>query len=235
LPHTPPPAAARQAAILPRVTELPSVTTTTPPGGLTDDDAPPTLGTIIVTEISPPNVLTVGLTPEHNPAVGKPVLEIVGMPTWLWIEGLPPAIETTLKNGHVITDFVVLDKVVWNTGTTTGPIFSCGNGTSSPSPGKGYGVPYDIAFDPTANGVPNACVNTFSSPYYSTSGGATTASGAGIYNLQATVSWHIAYTVFDGKTTTGPTRLVGTTYSADTPTSSTQVRVGEIQALASSP
>jgi hypothetical protein len=233
LPHTPP-AAAAHAAIF-GVTALPSVTTTTPPGGLTDDSAPPALGTTIVNEIPPQ--FTVGLTPEKNPAVGKPVLEVVGMPTWLWIEGLPPALQTTLGNGHVITDFVVMDKVDWKTDSATGPIFSCGNGTSNPSPGKGYGIPYDIAFDPTGGGLANACVNTFSSPYYSytTSGGTTRANGAGIYQVRAQVSWHIAYTVFDGKTTTGPTALAAGGYSGTTPTSPTPVRVGEIQALASSP
>ncbi|MFL6112538.1 MAG: hypothetical protein ACJ786_14455 [Catenulispora sp.] len=235
LPHTPPAAAAHAAAF--GVTALPSATTSTAPvNGWTDDSAPPGLGTVIVKEMAPPNHLTVGLTPEENPAAGKPVLEVVGMPTWLWIEGLPPALRTTLGNGHVITDFVVMDKVEWNTGSDAGPKFSCGNGTSSPTPGKGYGIPYDIAFDPTGDGLANACVNTFSSPYYSypTSGDTIKATGAGVYTLSATVTWHIAYTVTSNNTTSAPQAVIGDP-ERTTQTDGVALRVGEIQALASSP
>jgi hypothetical protein len=240
LPHTPP-AADHQAAhlaVLPTITELPSATSTLP-DATTNPPTATGLGDTIVAELAT-NPLTVGLTPEKNPAAPKPVLEVVGMPTWLWVEGLPPALRVKITPAvglpTTITVWAVMDKVTWSTASAShpaaaGPGFSCGNGTESPSPGKGYGIPYDLAFNPTASGVRNACVNLFTAPFYEKAGGPAT---AGVYNLKATVDWHIAYT--DTSTgTTGPTPLPGTKYAGRIDTKPTQIRVGEIQALATTP
>ncbi|NUR25999.1 MAG: hypothetical protein HOV83_09160 [Catenulispora sp.] len=234
LPHTPP-AADRQAAhlaVLPTITELPSATVVVPPGG----DIPTTetdMGDTIKAKLIP-GALSVGLTPQKNPAAPKPVLEVVGMPTWLWVEGVPPALQTTFSSGGVdtvITARAVLDSVTWNTDSATGPTFICGNGTAAPSPGKGYGIPYDIAFDPTAGDAPNACVNTFTAPFYVKAGGPTT---AGTYLLKASVAWHISCTEVSANGTKGPTPL-GANYTGTVVTNTTPIRVGEIQALATSP
>ncbi|GAA1975205.1 hypothetical protein [Catenulispora subtropica] len=231
LPHTPPAAAARQA-VLPTITALPSTTNVLPPGTTDVPTTETNQGDTIAAKFIP-GQLTVGLTPEQNPAAPKPVLEVVGMPTWLWLEGVPPALQTTITPvaggpSHVVIDRAVIDKVAWTTDVPGGPAFTCGNGTASPSPGKGYGIPYDIAFDPTASDAPNACVNTFTAPFYVKGGGPV---AAGVYNLKATVTWHIECTV-DGA---APTLLAGAKYAGTVDTASTPIRVGEIQALATSP
>lgn len=235
LPHTPP--ADRQAAhlaVLPTITELPSATSTLPDATTDIPTTETNLGDSIKAKLIP-GALSIGLTPEKNPAAPKPVLEVVGMPTWLWIEGLPPALQvTTTPAGGVdtvITARAVLDSVTWTTDSATGPTFICGNGTATPSPGKGYGIPYDIAFDPTAGDVPNACVNTFTVPFYVKAGGPTT---AGTYLLKASVAWHISCTEVSAKGTKGPTPL-GANYTGTVVTDTTPIRVGEIQALATSP
>jgi len=236
LPHTPP-AADRQAAhlaVLPTITELPSATSTLPDATTDPKPTETDLGNTIVAQLIK-NPLTIGLTPQKNPAAPKPVLEVVGMPTWLWVEGLPPALQvTTTPAGGVastITVWAAMDRVTWRTGTSTGPTFTCGNGAASPSTAKGYGIPYDIAFDAGGTDAPNACVNTFSAPYYAGGGGAP---AAGIYDLTGTVEYHIAFTLKDANGTTVPTPVAGIPAGTVT-TSPTQIRVGEIQALATSP
>lgn len=235
----PPGAAAHY--IVPTVTAMPSTTNVVavPPGCPAGAAATETcLGDTIKTQLTT-NPLTVGLTPEQNPASPKPLLEVVGMPTWLWIEGLPPALQTTITDaatGHtdVITVQAAMDTVTWSTDSATGPTFHCGNGTQSPSPSKGYGVPYVPAFDPSASGVPNACVQVFNAPAYDGAGGAKTAA---VYQLQAAVAWHIDCYVYDATTNTMSARaeLPRANYSGTVTTQRTPIRVGEIQALAITP
>ena len=224
-----PPRAAAHALAPPFVSELPSATTTLPT--VTTD--PPTtekdLGNQIVTLMK--NPLTIGLTPKENPAAGKPVLEVVGMPTWLWIEGLPPVMEVKTTFGGTTTTvrvWAAMDTVTWTADGAPGPVFTCGGGPA----GNGYGIPYDGVYHANGDNAPNACVNTFSTPYYSTGGGATT---AGVHTLMGSVNYHIAYTETDttGKITNQGTVAVPNVVTVNTRT--TQLRVGEIQALATTP
>ena len=237
LPHTPP-ADRRQAAhlaVLPTITALPSATSTLPDA--TTDPVPTEtdLGNTIVAELLD-NRLTIGLTPEENPAAPNPVLEVVGMPMWLWVNGLPPALKVTRTTGGVtstITVWAAMDRVTWSTGSAPGPSVTCGNGTTSPSTGKGYGIPYDIAFDPagTDAAARNACVTSFSAPYYAGGGGPLT---AGVYDLTGTVEYHIAFTLTDAGGTTAPAPVADIVAGTVT-TQPARIRVGEIQALATSP
>ncbi|GAA2019411.1 hypothetical protein GCM10009839_14860 [Catenulispora yoronensis] len=251
LPH--PPAAAPQAALAANntVTALPSATVVVPPPGTTTVvDTGGNLADQIVLKLVP-GAFTIGLTPRANPAAPKPALEVVGMPTWLWIEGVPPALQTTVTVAGVVNtviDQAVIDQVDWS--TDKGSLFRCGGGTPTPpttpattppvtptttyptpSPGLGYGIPYDLGFNPTASGQPNACVNTFSSPYYTKANGKTQ---DGVYALTAKVYWHISCTRID---TNGvaTTVVLPKSYTGNLLTPSTPIRVGEIQALATSP
>ncbi|NUP53330.1 MAG: hypothetical protein HOW97_39310 [Catenulispora sp.] len=230
----PTPAAARMLA-QPRISELPSATSTAPTSTTPPSTIETTGAQTIVDQITK-NPLSIGLTPLKNPAgPNKPVLEVVGMPTWLWIEGLPPVLEETTTSAGVSTTvrvWAALDQVTWKTGATSGPTFICGNGAAVPTPGQGYGIPYQIVADPAGTDAPNSCVNTFSSPYYS---GPSTARTAGSYTLTGTASYHIAYTETpSGGTTPQPKSLAGfINLTADT--TATPIRVGEIQALATSP
>jgi hypothetical protein len=164
---------------------------------------------------------------------------VVGMPTWLWVEGLPPVMEVkTTPPGEPTTTvrvWAAMDKVTWTTtdGTgagTTGPTFTCGGGPA----GQGYGIPYDDhgVYRPDGDDAPNACVNTFSAPYYA---GDVNARTAGVYTLTGSVDYHIEYTEADtnGKITKqGP---VPGYILVNVKTKPTRIRVGEIQALATTP
>ncbi|NUR62136.1 MAG: hypothetical protein HOV87_26270 [Catenulispora sp.] len=216
------------------VTELPSATST-PPAVV---GTPPTTietntGGDIVALINK-NPLSIGLTPMQNPAAPKPVLEVVGMPTWLWIEGLPPVMEVTTTDGAgnatTVRVWAALDRVTWQTDATNGPTFTCGGA-------KGYGIPYNDIFQPTGGaGAPNACVNTFTAPYYAGGGGAP-ATGAGVYTLTGSVDFHIEFTESGstGKITRQGQVPVAGVINLNVKTNSTQIRVGEIQALATTP
>lgn len=233
----PTPAAARQLAE-PRISELPSATSTAPPGSTTPPGTIETTGADTIETLIENNPLSIGLTPMKNPAgPNKPVLEVVGMPTWLWIEGLPPVLQVTTTPAvgppTTVRVWAALDQVTWKTDGTNGPTFTCGNGAAPPIPGKGYGVPYGIIWDPAGADDPNACVNTFSSPYYAGGGGAQT---AGTYTLTGTALYHIAFTETPSNTgITSPPAQVPGTVEVTVQTKTTQMRVGEIQALATSP
>jgi hypothetical protein len=231
----PRPPAAAQAYVGAAVSQLPSATSTlpavtTPPGTIETNT-----GGDIVTLIQK-NPLTIGLTPMQNPAGPKPVLEVVGMPTWLWIEGLPPVMEVTTTGGPggaaaptTVRVWAALDQVTWQTtganGGLDGPTFTCGGA-------KGYGIPYNDIFQPRGGAdAPNACVNTFTAPYYAGGGGAPS---AGVYTLVGHVQFHIAYTETTKGVTSAP-KPVPNVITVPVDTQPTQIRVGEIQALATSP
>ena len=230
----PRPPAAAQAYAVQRVSELPSATSTSAGGATPPGDIEQQKGDYIVTLMK--NPLTIGLTPLQNPAAPKPVLEVVGMPTWLWIEGLPPVMEVTTTGGPggttnptTVRVWAALDQVTWKTtgtnGGTSGPTFTCGGA-------KGYGIPYNDAWNPTGEAdAPNACVNTFTAPYYT---GAAAAPSPGVYTLIGHVEFHIAYTETTGGITSAP-KTVPNVITVPVDTQPTQIRVGEIQALATTP
>ncbi len=191
-----------------------------------DPDAAQGMATLL-TQAGP----VMGMTPEQNPAPApKAALEIIGMPMWLWIEA--PALQTTVAN-HTVTDQVVIDKVVWQMDGAA--LQTCGNPGGSPAPGLGPGIPYDTTLNPTdAAANPQACMYTFTAPYYTTVNGVT---AEATRTLTAVADWHVEYTVKDNGTgvVTGPALVPGTTALAVPAPGNRTVRVGEIQALVIGP
>jgi hypothetical protein len=227
LPSNQEPAAAVRAAAHARQRSPKAAPTPTPsttdPGWTSDQLAETGLEAILLGQ--PPQFK---FTPEANPAAaGRPPLEIITMPMWLWVD--TPALKTQVVPGnHVIVAQIVIDKVLWN--IPNAPTLAC-DGTA---PNHGAGTPYDSALDPAnlAPALPQPCITSFTAPYYSSALG-TASPTDGVYNLNGAVTWHVAWTaasaagvpIANGATPPVPSAL-------GVPV---QFRVGEIQALATAP
>lgn len=170
-------------------------------------------------------------TPEANPASPARVpLEIINMPMWLWVD--TPSEQTTVTaTNDVVVDWIVIDKVTWSIPGTSIPQLDCGNaGVANQGPGMPFTPPMDPANTAPARSEP--CLMTFASPYYTTDAGGAPADG--VYQLTGAVTWHVAWQI------TTPTGAVtnGTTSGgvpSSQPGAQVAFRVGEIQALATSP
>jgi hypothetical protein len=217
--------AARAAAVSPSTTIIPSGTYTT--DQLAEDgmqaDLTAKMGLAPTLAISPP---------QPSGSTRAP-LEIIDMPMWLWVD--TPPVEQTVVVGDTITESVVIDSAVWTLDGAPAPWTTCAAASTAPN---GAGVSYDPAYDPAnaGNAVPQACIMTNASPFYTT----TMVSGApapadGVHQLAAGVVWHVAYSI----TGTNPAALTaipnsGSQGAAVAGTTLT-FRVGEIQALAIGP
>jgi hypothetical protein len=179
------------------------------PGGMTN----PLPFTWIVTGPAPvaANVGLLALLAKSELALATPTIQtappsgqtqLVGVPTWLWINAGPwQSMTTTATAGAVVvTATAVPAKVVWN----------MGDGTQVTCNGPG------VVYNPSAPNATTDCSHTW----------AQSSSGQpdGVFQMTATVYWQVAWTAA-GAPGGGTFGLVAG------PTSTQQVRVTESQAI----
>ena len=146
------------------------------------------------------------LPPPHihmNPDPTKGVDQVVGMATWLWVEGgdlvAPPV--TVTAGGTSVTGSFSAQYMTWSTGD--GSTQRC----------QGPGQPWT----PGATSGPQACTHT-----YETSSAGQPGPPPNSFPVTATVTWTVTYTVNGGP---------GGTLPSQTTSSFTTVRVSEVQAI----